>query len=77
MFHVYRKDGSWLVKGYDTVNLDRESAINYAAQIGAKMQLDEFQVYVEEEPEVYVLSPYEEILGFQICNRCGLHPCEC
>ena len=49
-------------------HVDVEEAINAAAQIGQQMVMTEFEVIVEL-PEPAFPSPYEQILGFQICNR--------
>ena len=77
MFHIYQKDGSWRIKGNEHIFfITNEEAVNAAAQIGAQMGMTEFDIMVEV-PEPAYPSPYEQILGFQICNRCGLHPCEC
>jgi hypothetical protein len=77
MFHIYQKDGSWRIKGNEHMFfLQHEEAVNAAAQIGQQMGMTEFDIMVEVQEPAYP-SPYEQILGFQICNRCGLHPCEC
>lgn len=77
MFHIYQKNGSWILRGNEHVFfVSQEEAINAAAQIGAQMGLQQFDITVEVQEPVFP-SPYEQILGFQICNRCGLHPCEC
>ena len=77
MFYVYQKDGSWRIKGQEGAQfLTHEDAINACAQMGGKMGLTEFEVHVEVQEPAFP-SPYEQILGFQICNRCALHPCEC
>lgn len=77
MFHIYQKNGAWILKGNEHLFFTtEEEAVNATAQIGGHMGLKEFEIMVEKnEPEHP--SPYEWILGFQICNRCGLHPCEC
>lgn len=78
MFHIYQKNGAWTLKGNEHLFFTtQEEAVNATVQIGAKMGLQEFEIFVETPEEVSQLSPYESILGFQICERCGLHPCEC
>lgn len=77
MFHIYQKNGAWVLKGNDSLFFTtEEEAINATAQIGQQMGLPEFEIKVEKM-ELAPPSPYESFLGFQICNRCGLHPCEC
>ena len=77
MFCVYRRDGAWTIKGHEKLFfMSHEEALNAVCQIGANMGLEEFEVYVET-PEEHYPSPYEQILGFQICTRCNIHPCEC
>jgi hypothetical protein len=56
--------------------MTHEEAINACAQMGANMGMQEIEVFVESVEQHYP-SPYEQILGFQICNRCNVHPCEC
>jgi hypothetical protein len=56
--------------------MTHEEAVQAACQLGASMGINEFDIFVEVLDEVYP-SPYEQILGFQICNRCNIHPCEC
>lgn len=77
MFHIYQKDGSWRLKGQDHLQfITHEEAINVCAKIAQEHGRTEFEVTVESHEPAFP-SPYEQILGFQICNRCGLHPCEC
>jgi hypothetical protein len=77
MFHIYQKNGAWKLKGNeDLFFTTQEEAIQVTAQIGGQMGLKEFEVFVETM-EPAPPSPYEQILGFQICERCRVHPCEC
>lgn len=77
MFTVYKKDGSWRVREIDSLFfMTQEEALNGLVQIASNNKIMEFDVTVEEEEHCFP-SPYEQILGFQICNRCFLHPCEC
>ena len=77
MFHIYQKNGSWTVRGHEKLFfMTHEEAIQACVQIGGSMGMTEFDVFVEVQEEHYP-SPYEQILGFQICNRCNVHPCEC
>jgi len=78
MFHLYQKNGAWKLKGQDHLWFTtQEEAINATVQIGGQLGLQEFNIVVEVPEEVHQLSPYESILGFAICERCKLHPCEC
>lgn len=77
MFHLYQKNGAWTLKGNEHLFFStQEEAINATAQIGAEMGLQEFEIQIETN-NIATPSPYEWFLGFQICNRCNLHPCEC
>lgn len=77
MFHIYQKNGAWTLKGNEHITaVSEEEIVNIAIQIGAQMKLTEFEITVEKCEPMFP-SPYEEILGFQICNRCFIHPCEC
>jgi hypothetical protein len=77
MFHIYRKNGAWVLRGNEhLLATTEEEAINLAVKVGTEMNLQEFDILVEK-PEPAFPSPYEQILGFQICDRCFLHPCEC
>lgn len=77
MFHLYQKNGAWTLKGNEHLFFTtEEEALNATVQIGGQMGLQEFDIVVEKH-DVEIPSPYESFLGFQICNRCGLHPCEC
>lgn len=77
MFHIYQKNGAWTLKGNEHLFfLTEEEAINATIQIGGEMGLTEFDIAVEKAEPSHP-SPYEWILGFQICDRCKLHPCEC
>lgn len=76
MFTLYVKDGSWRISGVEGFFNTQEEAIQTAVDIGSSKDLEEFEIRVEEQPKPG-FSPYEEILGFNICHRCFLHPCEC
>lgn len=77
MFHIYQKNGAWTLKGNEHIWFNtEEEALHGTVQIGQQMGLQEFEITVEKQEPTFP-SPYEQILGFQICNRCGLHPCEC
>lgn len=76
MFTLYVKDGSWRILGIDGFFTTQEEAIQTAVNIGAAKGWQEFELQVEEQPQPG-FSPFEEILGFNICHRCNLHPCEC
>jgi hypothetical protein len=77
MFHIYKKNGAWVIKGNEHIlATTQEEAVNIAVQIGGQSGLREFDIMVETPTEA-IPSPYEWILGFQICDRCSLHPCEC
>jgi hypothetical protein len=77
MFHIYQKNGAWTLKGNEHLFFTtEEEAVNATVQIGGQMGLTEFDIVVEKQDPA-VPSPYEQLLGFQICDRCNLHPCEC
>ena len=77
MFHIYQKNGAWVIKGNEhLLCTTEEEALNVAVQLGGQMKLEEFEIMVEKAEPAHP-SPYEWILGFQICDRCRLHPCEC
>lgn len=76
MFYLYQKDGAWKIRGVEGFFNFKEEAFQIAINIGSSQGLQEFDIMVEE-PEPVEPSPYENILGFTICHRCFLHPCEC
>jgi len=77
MFYLYQKDGSWRLKDQEHIQfMSQDEAMQACVQIAANSGLQEFDISVETQEPSFP-SPYEQILGFQICNRCGLHPCEC
>jgi muramidase (phage lysozyme) len=77
MFNIYQKNGTWKVREIPEIFfLTKEQTIEALIQIAANSGVQEFEITVEESQPSYP-SPYEWILGFQICNKCALHPCEC